>query len=83
MKLARAEIHIKKIRISLKQKKETKRTLIDLTDEIDGLIRSEYSQIAFNDINRITIIHPTKRDGGIMNCFLDCNDNIIVGQDRI
>lgn len=34
MKLAGAEIHIKKIRISLKQKKETKRTLIDLTDEI-------------------------------------------------
>lgn len=51
--------------------------------KIDNLIRSKNSKEAFLTLNRLTIIHPSKRDGGIMKCFLDENDNLQVNNDTI
>jgi hypothetical protein len=32
----------------------------------------------------ISIVHPTKRDGGIMNCFLTADtDELIIGQEAV
>ena len=44
--------------------------------EIDKYIRSKYSKTAFNNIKRLTILHPEKRDGDIMECCIDDNDII-------
>lgn len=44
--------------------------------KIDKLIRTKNSKEAFSTLNRLTIVHPTKRDGGIMKCYIDENNNI-------
>lgn len=55
----------------------------ELALNIDKMIRSKESRIAFKIIKNITIIHPTKRDGGIMNCFLNEKDEVIVDSNKI
>ncbi len=35
-------------------------------------------------INRLSILHPNKRDGAIMNCFLTADtDELIIGQEAV
>ena len=52
-------------------------------NKIDELIRTKESKTAFNLINRLSIIHPTKRDGGIMKCFLKEDDTLVVNRDEV
>ena len=59
------------------------RTLADFQSVIDEYIRSKNSGIAFSLISRLTIIHPTRRDGGIMICYLDDNDELHAGQENV
>ncbi len=42
---------------------------------IDEHLRTSQSKTAFQLINRLSIVHPTKRDGGIMKCYLTTQDN--------
>ncbi|CAD8198859.1 unnamed protein product [Paramecium pentaurelia] len=42
--------------------------------EIEKNLRSNYSKEAFRIIDRLVIMKPAKRDGGLMNFFLDGND---------
>ncbi len=44
---------------------------------IDATLRTNKSKIAFQILNRLTIIHPIKRDGGICKCFIDEEENSI------
>lgn len=70
--------HTRKIRISLKQKKPQKNSLQALAAQIDRRLRSPLSKEAFKIINRLTILHPERRDGGIMSCYLSEADQVIV-----
>ena len=82
--MARKNLHTKKIRLNLRQKEEQQvPTLKKFAEIIDKHLRTSQSKTAFNLINRLSIIHPTKRDGGIMQCFLTANEELIVGQDRV
>jgi hypothetical protein len=76
---------MKKIRISLKQKQEQKiNTIQEFANLVDKHLRTAKSKTAFQIINRPSIVHPTKRDGGIMNCFLTADtDELIVGQEAV
>ena len=49
---------------------------------IDKLLRTNNSKTAYTMLNRLLIVHPNKRDGGIMQSYLQ-NDNIVTGQDNI
>lgn len=61
----------KKIRLNLKIKIKQKHNLEDFSQIIDKMLRTKYSKNAFDLIQRLTILHPTHRDGGIFNCFVD------------
>ena len=50
---------------------------------IDKHLRTAQSKTAFQLINRLSIVHPTKRDGGIMQCFLTADDQLVVGQEPV
>ena len=53
---------------------------------IDNQLRTKHSKYAFQLINRLTIVHPTRRDGGIMSCYLKSTDHeeqIVVGQNEV
>jgi len=67
----------------LKEKIPNNKSLIDLAKKVDLMLRSKNSKSAFKLIKNITILHPSKRDGGIMNCFLDENDNVIVDSNTV
>ena len=67
---ARTRKHLKKIRVTLKQKQEQKHSLQEFAEQIDKQIRTTSSKQAFQLINRLSIVHPTRRDGGIMTCFM-------------
>ncbi|KAL4485087.1 hypothetical protein ABPG72_014607 [Tetrahymena utriculariae] len=54
-----------------------------LFNEIERTIRSSYSKKAFNSINRLCIINPQKREGGIMKCFLNEHGLIISDNDLV
>ena len=34
-------------------------------------------------ISNMTILHPTKRDGGIMNCFLNEDGEVVVDNNAV
>ncbi len=80
---ARKKSHIKKIRISLREKREQQYSLEHYAHEIYKLIRTKHSKTAFSLVSRLTILHPTKRDGGIMNFYLSDDDQLCVGQDHV
>ena len=47
-------------------------------------MRTHNSKNAFNILDRTTIIHPHRRDGGIMECYLDeKSDTLIVDKEKI
>jgi hypothetical protein len=51
---------------------------------IDEHLRTAKSKTAFQLINRLSIVHPTRRDGGIMQCYLTAHDNELhVGQEAV
>ncbi len=53
----------------------------DYVTIIEENLRTMNSKEAFNVLNRLTIIHPKRRDGGIMNCQLkEDNQGIEVDQ---
>lgn len=68
----------KKFRITLKDKLPQKKTLGDLLNIVDSLLRTKESKKAHETLNRLIIIHPSKRDGGIMQSFLK-DENIVTG----
>ena len=41
-------------------------SLQEIIDEIDNKLRTKYFKIAFNNIKRLTITHPEKRNGDFM-----------------
>lgn len=47
------------------------------------MLRTNRSKEAFNIINRMTIMHPTHRDGGIFNCYIDNANNLVVDTDEV
>ena len=83
--LAAKQTHMKRIRIALRQKKEQEiQDLAGFAKLIDEHLRTARSKVAFNLVNRLSIVHPTKRDGGIMQCFLSAQDEqLIVGQEQV
>lgn len=36
---------------------------------IDNCLKTPRSALAFKNINRLTILNPAKREGGLMTCF--------------
>ncbi len=77
---------LKKIRTTFKQKHEQKNSLSNnnsCESDIDDQIRTTRSKYAFQLINRLSIVHPTTRDGGIMNCFQNSDDQIVAGQENV
>jgi len=46
----------------------------DIIDIINNNFRSKNSKESYDWIKRLTILHPNKRDGGILNCYLNDND---------
>lgn len=60
-------------------KEPPKMKLSDIQKQVDSTLRSIKSKVGFDWLRRITILHPSKRDGGIMDCFFDEEDNIISG----
>ena len=62
-------------------KKPTKNNMEDIESEIDLLLRTKSSKIAYNNISSITILHLKRRDIGIMTCFRDSDNNIHIGND--
>ena len=59
-------------------------TLKEFAVMIDALLRTVRSKIAFLLINRLSIVHPTKRDGGIMKCFITADSGELrVGQEAV
>jgi hypothetical protein len=69
--MAALKLHMRRIRLTLKQKQE--HLVPDLTgfaNLITEYLRTNQSKEAFRFIKRLSIVHPTKRDGGIMSSFL-------------
>lgn len=64
------------IRNKIKFKNENK-DFNEIILEIQNNLRSTESKISFDWMKKLTIIHPTRRDGGIMNCYLDENGELI------
>jgi hypothetical protein len=80
----RKRVHVKKIRCILRQKKPQLHTLKQLAEKIDAQIRTSTSKNAFQLINRLSIVHPARHDGGIMTCFLsDDKNDIVTGQETV
>jgi len=82
----RKKLHLKKIRTTFKPKHEKKNSLSNsnlFKYDIDDQIRTTRSKYAFQLINRLRIVHPTRRDGGIMNCFQNSDDQIVAGQENV
>ena len=50
---------------------------------IDEYIRSASSKIAFGKIQKLSIIHPQRRDGDIMKCFINQNNELIAQTDEV
>lgn len=71
------------MRCNLRIKVKQKSSLIDFSNRIDEMIRTKNSKEAFNIINRLTIMHPTNRDGGIFNCYTDTQNNLIVDSNQV
>jgi len=48
-------------------------------------LRTAYSKLAFDTLSRLTIIHPSRRDGGIMKNYIDNDEegSIIVGSENV
>lgn len=84
-RMASMMLHVRRIRLSLRQKQEQMiPDLAGFARLIDGYLRSNESKEAFRLINRLSIVHPTKRDGGIMNCFLSADGvQLVVGQEPV
>ena len=55
--------------------KPSSKSMEDIIRLIDDYLRSPNSQVPFNLIKRLSIIHPTKREGNIMNCYIDNDDH--------
>jgi hypothetical protein len=58
-------------------------TIASFATIIDNHLRTAQSKTAFQLINRLSILHPTKIDGGIMLCFLTPTDELVVGQEKV
>ena len=56
---------------------------MDFAELIDKYLRTNEAKLAFKLISRLSIIHPNKREGGVMNCLIDEENNLITGQDEI
>ena len=54
-----------------------------IVDEIETFISSKESKKAYDLINNLTIIHPSRREGGIMNCLINELDELIFGEEKI
>ena len=56
---------------------------MDFANKIDDLIRTKDSKKAFGIIDRLTIVHPTKRDGRIIKCLLNENDELVANDEDV
>jgi hypothetical protein len=66
--------------VSLRQRCPQEKTLQDFTELIDATLRTAQSKQAHSQAKRLTIVHPERRDGGLMTCFLSASgDEILVG----
>jgi hypothetical protein len=74
--------HIKKIREALSLNNKQWKTLQDLENQIEILIRGLDPKTAHQIINRLAIIHPSRRDGGLMNCFLE-GEELFAGHESV
>ncbi|KAL4477946.1 hypothetical protein ABPG72_013354 [Tetrahymena utriculariae] len=63
------------IRQTLKLKDSQKKALTDLTKIIDEFLRSKTSQISHKVIKRLSIQNQAKRDGSIVTCQIDQNND--------
>lgn len=68
-----------KHRIRLHQYEAPKQSLEDIIQLIDNFIRSSSSKIAFKKIQKLSIVHPQRRDGDIMKCYIN-KDNELIAQ---
>ena len=84
-RLAAKQWHMRRIRLSLRQKQKQKiPDLAGFAQLIDEHLRTAQSKTAFQLINSLSIVHPTKRDGGIMQCYLAApDDRLVFGQEAV
>ncbi len=50
---------------------------------IDNNLRTAQSKTAFNLISKLSIIHPQRRDGGIMQCYMDEQEEMVAGSEEV
>ena len=74
---------VNKHRLRLVDLKPIQRDYSEIIKNIDSKLKSSYSKQAFNDIKRLTILNPNKREGGIMNCFLEDDNTIICDSEKV
>ena len=61
-----AKKHVRRVRVTLRERHPQEHTLPEFADLIDGSLRTSESKRAFRLISRLAIVHPSRRDGGIM-----------------
>ena len=72
-----------KIRVRLRKRIKQRYTIEELHQRLEKNLRSNASKISFNLIKRLTIINPAKRDGGIVTCLYDAEENFTAVNERI
>ena len=70
-------------RVKLDELKSSDTPLENIIETIDRSLCTRESLKAFNWIKRLTILHPHKRDGGIMNCFSNQDNSLMVHHDAV
>jgi hypothetical protein len=82
--MAALKLHMRRIRLALRQKQEQLvPDLAGFADLVNEYLRTNQSKEAFRLIKRLSIVHPTKRDGGIMSSFLSAEGELVVGQEPV
>ena len=74
--------HLKIIRPAIRKKCKQKKDLKDFANIINSFLRSPASKYSFDLIKRLSLLNPKKRDGSVMQCFIQ-DDLLKVGEDEV
>ena len=67
---AKHKYRIKNVnRVRIQKLEPIKREFKDIVEIIENSLKTPKSALAYNNIKRLTILNPSKREGGIMNCY--------------
>ncbi|EAR96184.2 reverse transcriptase (macronuclear) [Tetrahymena thermophila SB210] len=75
--------HKKSIRLTIRKRQEQKFTWQHFIQQCESYIRTSKSKHGWKIVQRLSVTHPQKRDGGLMTSFLNDEGKLTVGHENI